>query len=108
MLKRMTEGHVVQGSALAPPTESQADIGDEEEEDEEDACDEEFLGSYRRRRLEQLKASAGRPHFGQIREADRGSFVSEVDTEDPRTCVVVHLYEPYIGACGRLNRFLEV
>lgn len=104
----MTEGHVVPGSAPAQPTESRGSTGDEEEEEEEDADDEEFLGSYRRRRLEQLKASAGRPHFGQIREAERASFVSEVDTEDPRTCVVVHLYEPYIGACGRLNRFLEV
>ena len=110
MLKRMTEGHIVPGSAPPPSEESPGGGGDDDEEegDEENAGDEEFLGSYRRRRLEQLKASAGRPHFGQIRETDRTSFVSEVDTEDPRTFVVVHLYEPYIGACGRMNRFLEV
>ena len=81
---------------------------DNDSDDDDDDDDGGFLGSYRRRRLEQLKAAAGRPQFGQIQEAERSNFVSAVDTEDPRTSVVVHLYEPYIGACRRMNRFLEV
>ncbi|CAN0136134.1 unnamed protein product [Discosporangium mesarthrocarpum] len=76
--------------------------------DEEDDEEESFLEAFRELRLKQLKASVGRPQFGQIREVERGDFVAAVDTEDPRTCVVVHLYEPYIGACQRMNRHLEV
>lgn len=108
MLKRMTEGHTVPGSAAANATTAAATTGDSDDDDDDDQGDEGFLGSYRRRRLEQLKATAGRPQFGQIAEADRATFVSAVDTVDPRTSVVVHLYEPYIDACRRMNRFLEV
>ncbi|CAM9807052.1 unnamed protein product, partial [Ectocarpus sp. 12 AP-2014] len=109
MLKRMTEGHTVPGS-LAATTTTTTTTGDGSDgsDDDDDDDDEGFLGSYRRRRLEQLKATAGRPQFGQIVEAERSTFVSAVDTEDPRTSVVVHLYEPYIDACRRMNRFLEV
>lgn len=102
MLKRMTEGHTVPGSAPTPQAVEKSDSDDEDDDDEE------FMNTYRRQRLEQLKGTAGRPQFGQIREAERAGFVSAVDTEDPRTYVVVHLYEPYIGACRRMNRFLEV
>ncbi|CAM9158594.1 unnamed protein product [Hapterophycus canaliculatus] len=104
MLKRMTEGHTIPGSAAT--NTAAASTGDSDEDEDEE--DEGFLGSYRRRRLEQLKATAGKPQFGQIAEADRATFVSAVDTVDPRTNVVVHLYEPYIAACRRMNRFLEV
>lgn len=111
MLKRMTEGYVVaSGSLIAgfanDPGNGSEDDGDEDDDDDDD--DGGFLGEYRQRRLEQLKATAGRPEFGQIVEAERATFVKAVDTEDPRTNVVVHLYEPYIGACRRMNRFLEV
>ena len=109
MLKRMTEGHTVPGSAAAAAANTQRGRADSDSDDDDDDEDDGgFLGSYRRRRLEQLKATAGRPQFGQIKEAERSTFVSAVDTEDPRTSVVVHLYEPYIGACRRMNRFLEV
>lgn len=108
MLKRITEGHTVPGSSAAVATATAANGSDDSEDDDGEDGDEGFLGSYRRRRLEQLKATAGRPHFGQIIEAEPATFVSAVDTEDPRTSVVVHLYEPYIDACRRMNRFLEV
>lgn len=110
MLKRMTEGHTVPGSAPANTAAATTTTTGEsdDDDDDDDEGDEGFLGSYRRRRLEQLKATAGRPQFGQIAEADRATFVSAVDTVDPRTSVVVHLYEPYIDACRRMNRFLEV
>lgn len=107
MLKRLTEGHVVPRGDLQNPAGANARDSDSDDDDDDDG-EEGFLGDYRRRRLEQLKALAGRPQFGQIKEAERASFVSDVDTEDPRTSVVVHLYEPYIGACRRMNRFLEV
>lgn len=107
MLKRMTEGHIVPGSSATVATATAANDSNDDDDDDDDN-DEGFLGSYRRRRLEQLKATAGRPQFGQIVEAERSTFVSAVDTEDPRTSVVVHLYEPYIDACRRMNRFLEV
>ncbi|CAN0279585.1 unnamed protein product, partial [Ectocarpus fasciculatus] len=108
MLKRMTEGHTVPGSLAATATTTATTGEGSDDDDDDDDDDEGFLGSYRRRRLEQLKATAGRPQFGQIVEAERSTFVSAVDTEDPRTSVVVHLYEPYIDACRRMNRFLEV
>lgn len=31
----------------------------------------------------------------------------QVDYEDPRVKVVVHIYEPYIRSCHALNRYLE-
>lgn len=31
----------------------------------------------------------------------------QVDYEDPRVKVVVHIYEPYIKSCHALNRYLE-
>ena len=108
MLKRITEGHTVPGSAAAAAAAASTRHGGTNSDSDDDDDDEGFLGSYRRKRLEQLKATAGRPQFGKIQEAERSNFVSMVDTEDPRTSVVVHLYEPYIGACRRMNRFLEV
>ncbi|CAM9156625.1 unnamed protein product [Sphacelaria rigidula] len=112
MLKRMTEGHTLQAEAGTTAVSSrngcQNGSDSDPNDDDNDDDDEGFLGKYRQRRLEQLKATAGRPQFGQIVEAERGNFVKAVDTEDPRTPVVVHLYEPYIGACRRMNRCLEV
>jgi len=32
---------------------------------------------------------------------------SQVDYEDLRVRIVVHIYEPYIKACHTLNRYLE-
>lgn len=111
MLKRMTQGHTLSTSSEAAASlksGAQNGSGSDSDFDNDDGGDEAFLGKYRQRRLEQLKATAGRPQFGQIAEVERASFVKAVDTEDPRTTVVVHLYEPYIEACRRMNRFLEV
>ncbi|CAM9401516.1 unnamed protein product [Choristocarpus tenellus] len=107
MLQRMARGHRLEevaqeGTMVGLSVEGGGDSSDDDNDDEN------FLQRYRERRLQQLKVSTGRPQFGQIREVERGDFVLAVDIEDPRTCVVVHLYEPYVAACVRMNRYLEV
>jgi Phosducin len=56
----------------------------------------------------ELQAGSNRPQYGQIKEVTRSEFVTEIDAVDPRSFVVVHLYEPYIKACQAMNRYLEV
>jgi hypothetical protein len=76
-------------------------------EKDDAAEDEEFLKSYRDTRLSQLKYSTNHPTFGEIRECDPFEFTDEVDNADPRAFVVVHMYEPYIDDCKKINRLLE-
>jgi hypothetical protein len=67
----------------------------------------EFIENYRQARLEQLKYSTTYPRFGEIRECDPFEFGDEVDNADPRCFVIVHMYEPHVDACKKINRLLE-
>ncbi|CAM9324356.1 unnamed protein product, partial [Chrysoparadoxa australica] len=102
MLRRMTMG--VQEAPVGTVTSTDLAAEDDSEEEEDDA----FLEEYRKQRMLELQANEGRPSFGGIREVGRIDFVEAVDAVDPRTPVVVHLYEPYIKACKQMNRALEV
>mmetsp|Transcript_39730 Transcript_39730/g.124082 ORF Transcript_39730/g.124082 Transcript_39730/m.124082 type:complete len:385 (-) Transcript_39730:46-1200(-) len=79
-----------------------------EDSDEDDDDDDDFLESYRAQRMQQMRAAAMVPTFGDISEITGDEYVDAVDKVDPRVFVVVHLYEPYIHLCQRMNRTLEV
>ncbi|CAM9940217.1 unnamed protein product [Phaeothamnion confervicola] len=101
-LRRIAEGcRIPVEDPLAAVAADAASAAEEEAEDE-------FLRRNRATRLAQLRAAADRPQFGAVREVDRSEFVGAVDAVDARTHVVVHVYEPYVRACQRLNRHLEL
>ena len=87
------------------PKRDVEDDGEDEDDDDEDD-DDDFVKAFRAQRLAQLKSVAGLPAFGRIMEVGKYEFVSEVDDADPRTHVVVHLYEEYLFACRRMNEVL--
>ena len=50
---------------------------------------------------------SNKPTFRELKEVSTADFLEEVETEDKRVVVVVHLYESSVQACVRMNRFLE-
>mmetsp|Transcript_25700 Transcript_25700/g.24564 ORF Transcript_25700/g.24564 Transcript_25700/m.24564 type:complete len:299 (+) Transcript_25700:147-1043(+) len=113
VITRMTEGHKLSAeeSVLLMQEKSQQkpkrDDDNLNEEDEESDEDEEFLDSFREKRLLAMMEKSNKPVFGDIKEVGSADFLEEIDNEDPRVVVVVHLYEPSVQSCTRMNRFLE-
>jgi len=66
-----------------------------------------FLEDFRRKRIQEMQATAAMPVFGACREVDSTDFSDMVDKEDARVFVVVHLYETSLQSCVRLNVHLE-
>lgn len=77
----------------------------EAEEGEEDEG--EALRRYRQQRLEQLQRAAHArtylPTFGELVDLSIDNYIEVVDGGHSETFVVVHLYEPHLAACVRLN-----
>jgi len=69
--------------------------------------DEEFMRTYRDQRLKQLKYANTYPTYGTLREVDPFEYSELVDSMDPRCCLVVHMYEPYVEGCKRINGMLD-
>lgn len=87
---------VAQG-AVRPP-----DLVTEEGENDED-----FLNRYRRQRLRELQVEATRPTFGSLRrEVSKDDYLAAIDL-DPRIVVVVHLTDPSLPPCRRLEALLD-
>ncbi|GMI29938.1 hypothetical protein TrCOL_g6438 [Triparma columacea] len=86
----------------------QADYGNGMAKESDDiAEDDEFLRSYRDARLNQLRHAVTYPTYGQLREVDAFEYAELVDSIDQRSYLVVHMYEPYVPACKRINNMLE-
>ncbi|GMH99374.1 hypothetical protein TrLO_g14578 [Triparma laevis f. longispina] len=83
----------------------QLDYGNKEKDEVDE--DEEFMRSYRDARLSQLRYSTTFPTFGEITEVDPFEFSDAVDNADPRVNIVVHMYEPYVDDCKKINKLLE-
>ena len=119
ILTRMVEGHKVRdgtgGILSASAARARVDAGDvEEENDEEDDDDEEFMRSFREKRLQEMQqarlqlGAAHSPEFGSCIDVDNASLAEELDRpEHSRVVVVLHLYEPSVPTCTRLNRILD-
>ncbi|CAK9030862.1 Phosducin-like protein (PHLP) [Durusdinium trenchii] len=77
------------------------------EDNSDDSDDEEFLAMYRAQRVNQMTSLNELPKFGRVIPLDKFGFLDAVDEADPRTFVIVHIYEEYIVACQRMNKILE-
>lgn len=92
--------------AVRPPDIAEPIQQDDEDEDEEEG--DEFVRAYRERRLRELKLVANTPSFGLLRrEVSKDEYLEALDV-DPRVVVVVHLIEPRLPPCRRLEALLEV
>ena len=84
--------------------------GEEEEEEEEEEGDDAFR-KYRQQRLQQLQRAAQvrsyLPTFGELKDLSIDGYLSCVEGGHAETFVVVHLYEPNLPACVRLNFRLQ-
>jgi hypothetical protein len=97
---RSTQG----GVALA-----NGDADDEEEEDEQD--EDGAFRQYRQQRLQELQRAAQArsylPRYGELKDLSVDTYLACVDGGHPETFVVVHLYEPHLPACVRMNFRLQ-
>ncbi len=68
-----------------------------------------FMREFREKRLNELRVqTAALPTFGLVRDLESSDrFLCEVDEEDRRVFVVVHLFEPSVLSCIRMNRILD-
>lgn len=66
-----------------------------------------FMMEYRQKRMLQLQQVSNWPVFGEIIEVDIMDYTSIVDKTDPRVMVIIHMYEPSVPSCNKLNTHLE-
>ncbi|KAJ1432000.1 thioredoxin-like protein [Ochromonadaceae sp. CCMP2298] len=116
------------GGCMQTPQEEEEEVppsgkayADEEEEEEEDLADlqdddedDAFMRDFRAKRLREMRDTGSLaqvksvcPSFGTLREISSADFLSEVDEEDPRVIIAVHLYEPGLQVCVRMNEMLS-
>lgn len=75
---------------------------DDSEDDEFD--DDEFVKSYSEKRIQNM---AARPTFGAMRRhVDKDQYLSAIEKTDPRVIVVVHLSDPRLPPCRRVEALL--
>mmetsp|Transcript_13722 Transcript_13722/g.16629 ORF Transcript_13722/g.16629 Transcript_13722/m.16629 type:complete len:326 (-) Transcript_13722:138-1115(-) len=102
-----------QASISYSSTKNQQNEGEQEsivkdyDADEESDDDEKVLLQMRKLRLQQLREAASLPQFGRPIEVGKFEFLDQVDNADPRTPVVVHLYEDYLASCRRINELID-
>lgn len=109
IINRMVHGHIIKAEDQEPEEEEEELCLDEELEeggfdDDEDA----FMREYRQKRLAELKMqTSALPVFGRCIDVSSQDFLTEVDLADSRVFVIVHLYEPSVLTCVRMNRILD-
>lgn len=91
------------GAKREQPLVAEETFQEKSDEDEDD----EFMREYRTKRLQELRKSQARPAFGKCIDVNGSKFLREIETDDSSTIVVVHLYEPAVSYCVRLNRILD-
>ncbi|KAK9849803.1 hypothetical protein WJX84_009327 [Apatococcus fuscideae] len=80
---------------------------DELEELEDETGDDTFLDRYRQQRLQELKAAAGTPSFGNLREIQRADWLAEVTNAGSDVWVVVHLFKDDVSDCKCMTQCLQ-
>ncbi|EZG81692.1 phosducin [Gregarina niphandrodes] len=73
----------------------------------EDDIDEDVLETYRRRRLEELKAAKAKEKFGDVYNVSMDNYVDEVTLASKQATVILHLYDDSLEECVLMNRALE-
>ncbi|XP_063933319.1 phosducin-like protein [Zophobas morio] len=80
-----------------------------EDEYEEPFFDDQFLNEYKLKKLSEITREIDSlKKFGTLREINISSYLEEIDGEDRKTNVVVHLYEPSIPLCRHMNTCLSL
>ena len=87
--------------------EAQTNDDESSNEDSYEDSDDDFLSSYRQKRLLQLQSCADWPSFGELMDVTPVQFSEIVDKTDPRVHVVIHLYESFIPSCKLLDSHLR-
>jgi hypothetical protein len=54
------------------------------------------MRDFRAKRLNDLKLLSIRPTYGDVKDLTTDNYIDEVDKEDYRTVVVIHIYDPII------------
>ena len=89
-------------NAIAPQLGSDSDLDDE---------DAQFMEQFRAARLRELQGQHASPPQPQYKDVDTifssEDLLEEVANSDPRTTIVVHMFEASVSACILLNRILE-
>lgn len=109
VMMRMAEGHklTAEESAMYANNTNNENTADNENGLDSEDEDDEFLDEFRKKRLQELMLKSNKPTFHACKEVGTADFLEEVDNEDQRVVVVVHLYESSVQSCVRMNRFLE-
>ena len=88
----------------------QTNVDEEDGEDGEDEGDHAFR-QYREQRFQQLqRATQARsylPRYGELKDLSVDGYLTCVEGGHPEAFVVVHLYEPHLPACVRMNFRLQ-
>jgi len=112
VISRMVNGYVIKSDDLdyQQNIEQQINNNDNDNSDDELLEDDTFLEEFRKKRLQELKATSSSSSlqiFGTVIDADVDTFINEVDNVDQNIIVIVHLYDPDVHTCLRLNKILE-
>ncbi|KAL7748665.1 hypothetical protein RI367_006076 [Sorochytrium milnesiophthora] len=81
--------------------------------------DEEFLQKYRAMRLKEMTeqqqqqrqrdaGTSDRPRFGNFKEINVNQYVSAIEDERADVSVLIHLYQPFIPDCTKLNKMMTM
>lgn len=72
----------------------------------EDEEDEKVLEEYRKKRIAEIKATASKAKYGNVRDISAQDYVSEVNNAGEDVWVVLHLYKSGIPLCTLINQYL--
>jgi hypothetical protein len=74
----------------------------------EDEEDERAFQEYRARRIAELKLTAERNKFGDVRDISASDYKEQVNGAGDGVWVVLHLYKPGIPLCSLVNNHLSL
>lgn len=74
---------------------------------DDDMMDDDFLESYKQKRLEQIEKLKKGPQYGKVYTIDAKSYSKEVKEASQKSPVVLHLYQDFLKTCTLLNKHLK-
>jgi hypothetical protein len=121
MIKRLERKRIETLKHIAATTPTVKSFREEEAEKKQsnqmiDDEDDEFLKKYREYRMVELRRLLdsnksnnfqSKVNFGKLFDVNADTFVDFVDKESPTTTIIIHLYQPHLKMCLKLNDALE-
>lgn len=74
---------------------------------DDDDNDDEFMREYRSARLKEMRSQILMPTFRGCKSINSSTFGDEVDSEDPRVFVLVHMHDPSVPVSAKCNEYFE-